>query len=179
MFFGTKDLTDEILRRHLDADFWVASASDHPPTKKQLLDVAARFGCTLPKDFLVHSTGRLGGVYVEVKENVWPRSDAYQVGPFWSFLYGVFVYGLSPEIPEWMNLELAAAEFEQNAGHRRIPCLKVVGDADLYVFDARGEIEQWDHETGELTRFEGSFFELLDREISALRQRKNRKVAGG
>ena len=126
----------------------------------------------------MHSVGRMGGVYVEVKEDLWPRPQVYQVGPFWSFLYAVFVYGLGPSIPEWMNIEVAAADFEKQTGHRRVPCLRVVGDADFYVFDSTGKIEQWRHETDDFARFQGSFFELLDREISALRERKDRKVAG-
>ena len=178
MLFGTRDLTTDILHRHLDADFWVAGAGEHPPTKKQLSQVADRFGCKLPKEFVAHSIGSLGGVYVEVKEDVWPRPQALQAGPFWSFLYAVFVYGLSPAIPDWMNIELTAAEFENTSGHRRVPCLKVVGDADFYVFDSSGNIERWRHEIDQFERFPGSFFELLDREISQLRERKDRKVAG-
>ncbi|HKR65471.1 MAG TPA: hypothetical protein VJZ00_17205 [Thermoanaerobaculia bacterium] len=176
--FWTKDRTDEILRRHLDRDFWVTGAGANPPAKKQLTAVAERHGCKLPKDFLAHSTGTLGGLYVEVKEDVWPRAEPYAVAPFWTFLYAVFTYGLSPEIPEWMNLELAAAEFVNTTGHQRVPCLKVVGDADLYVFDHNGDIAQWRHETDEFEPFQGSFFELLDREVARLRERKDRKVAG-
>jgi hypothetical protein len=176
--FGTRDKTEAILDRHLDKDFFCAAAHDDAPSKRQLEDLAQRFGCRLPKDFLAHSTGNLGGLYVEVKESVWPRPKEFDVGPFWSFLYAVFVFGLSADIPDWMNIELAAEEFKNTTGHSRVPCLKVVGDADLYVFDATGTISQWRHETNEFETFDGSFFELLDREIGELRNRKDRKLAG-
>ena len=178
MHLFTKDRTDEILRRHLDGDFFVAAAGAGAPSKQQLTQLADRFGCRLPKEFLVHATGKLGGVYVEVKASVWPRPGEYEVGPFWTFLYGVFVFGLGPEVPEWMNMEQAAADFEGSTGHRRIPCLKVVGDADFYVFDEAGNIQQWQHETDEFEPFAGTFFDLLEREIRELRQRKDRKVSG-
>jgi hypothetical protein len=31
--------------------------------------------------------------YVKAKEQVWPRAKEFAVGPFWSFLYGMFVFG--------------------------------------------------------------------------------------
>ncbi len=102
MPFWTKDLTDDILRRHLDADFWVASAGENAPTRKELTRIAQRFDCKLPEEFLIHSTGKLAGVYVEVKADVWPRPQEYETGPFWSFLYAVFVYGVNPDIPDWI-----------------------------------------------------------------------------
>jgi hypothetical protein len=172
----TIDRTEEILDRHLDQDFFVAAAGDNAPTREQLEELAAAYRCKLPEDFLVHSTGPLAGLSVEVKEEIWPRATEFEVGPFWSFLYSVFVYGLSPEIPDWMNIELAAAEFAESTGRSLVPCLRVVGDADVYLFDDRGDIVRWNHETDELTRFGGSFFDLLDLEVARLRERKDKKV---
>lgn len=171
-------MTEHILDRHLDADFYCAAAHDGAPSQRELLDLAQRYGCALPKDFLAHATGKLGGIYIEVKESAWPRPKENEVGPFWSFLYAVFVFGMSPEIPDWMNIELAAREFKETTGHSRIPCLKVVGDADFYVFDSEAKISQWRHETDEFEPFEGSFFDLLDQEVGELRKRKDRKLAG-
>jgi hypothetical protein len=177
MFGFTRDRTEDILRKYLDSDFFVASAGKDAPSKSQLLEVAKRFGCKLPKEFITHSTGSMAGIYVEVKEGIWPRPRELEVGPFWTFLYAVHVYGLGAEIPDWMNLELAAEEFQQNTGHKLLPCLKVVGDADIYCFDAEGRIVQWDHETDELQPFDGDFFALLEQEIRELRKRKDQKIA--
>ncbi len=173
---ATIDRTEEILDRHLDRDFFVAAAGNSAPTRAPLEELAAGYACKLPEDFLVHSMGPLGGLSVEVKEDVWPRARELEVGPFWSFLYSVFVYGLSPEIPDWMNMALAAAEFKEATGRSLVPCLKVVGDADIYLFDDKGAIVRWNHETDELTSFGGSFFDLLDLEVGRLRERKDKKV---
>jgi hypothetical protein len=100
VFWKTGDETKEILDRHLDRDFYCVAAEDDAPSEKAVQAVATEFGCRLSKEFLVHSTGRFAGVYVEVKEEVWPRNEELAVAPFWSFLYGVFVYGLSSEVPE-------------------------------------------------------------------------------
>ena len=174
---GINDETELILDRHLDGDFYCAAAHADAPTEQELIEVASRYGCRLPPEFLAHSCGPLSGIYVEVKENVWPRPKAYDVGPFWSFLYAVFVYGLAPEIPDWMNIDLAAAEFLSSTGQSRVPCLKIVGDADIYVFDSDGKISQWRHETDEFDPYAGSFFDLLEQEVGQLRQRKDQKVA--
>jgi hypothetical protein len=173
-----RDRTKEILDRHLDADFWCA-AQQEAPSAHEVEAFGAKYGCRLPDEFIAHSIGNLGGIYVEVKENVWPRPKLHDVGPFWTFLYAVFVYGFSREAPDWMNLERAVADFRQRTGHPLVPCLKLVGDANIYLFDAAGQIVGWDHETDEIEPYEGSFFDLLDREVGELRQRKNRKLKEG
>jgi hypothetical protein len=136
-------------------------------------------GCRLPPDFVAHATGRFGGLWVEVKETLWPRPRAYDFGEFWSFLYALHTYGLNPGIIDSMNLEAEANRFRELTGHELIPCLRVVGDANIYLMDSVGEILQWDHEIEELLPVRMSFFELLDRELGELRQRKDWKKAGG
>lgn len=172
-----RDRTDEILRQYLDQDFYCAAAGEQAPSKARLREVARRYGCRLPNDFLKHSTGKLGGIYVEVKEAKWPRPKPFEVGPFWSFLYAVFVFGVGTDVPDWMNMELAAKDFSERTGRSLVPCMKRVGDADLYLFDEHGKIVQWRHETDELEPFNGSFFDLFESEICDLRKRKDMKIA--
>jgi hypothetical protein len=174
----TRDQTKEILDRHLDKDFFCAVSDQGAPSSAELERLAAKHGCRLPSDFLAHSTGKFAGIYIEVKEAIWPRPNELDVGPFWSFLYAVFVYSASPDAPDWMNMEKRAEEFQAATGRSLIPCLEIVGDADIYLFDASGQIVRWDHETDELEAFDGSFFELLDHEVGELRQRKDQRVAG-
>jgi len=163
----------------LDRDFQCYAAHDQAPSRSQLKQVAAKYGCKLPDDFVAHSTGPLGGIYIEVNEEVWPRAKEFDIAPFWSFLYGLHVFGLSRDIQDWMNIDLAAAEFRQQTDHSLVPCLRVMGDADMYLFNAHGRIVRWSHETDELEPFAGGFFELFEQEVRELRQRKDRKVAGG
>lgn len=39
----------------------------------------------------------LGGFYMEVKEEVWPRAQPLEIGPAWSFWYGIIVYGIADD----------------------------------------------------------------------------------
>jgi hypothetical protein len=174
----TPDRTEEILNRHLDADFWCTSGQGGALSAKEVLALGRKWGYQLPTEFVVHSTGQFAGIYVEVKEALWPRPKPFAVGPFWSFLYGLFVYSVSADALEWMRIDSASREFKADSGKSALPCLKVIGDADIYVFDKRGTIAQWNHETGELKPFQGGFFDLLEYEIRELRQRKDQKVAG-
>jgi hypothetical protein len=119
-------------------------------------------------------------VYIEVKPEVWPRAQEYDVGPFWSFLYGVHTFTASADSEPWMRLAQAGAEFQQRTGMRAAPILKVIGDADVYCVDAAGGIVQYCHDTDEMKATEFSTFgALFDREVKALRTRTDRKKNGG
>ena len=109
-----------------------------------------------------------------VKEEVWPRHKAGDVGQFWSFLYGVFVYTYSKEAPDWMQIENAAEEFK-SMGHQVLPILKVVGDADVYCLNSKGKIQRWSHEEDTFENFDGTFFDLLEFEFKELEERRERK----
>ncbi len=119
--------------------------------------------------------GPLGGLYLEVKEEVWPRAKPLEVGPFWSFLYGLAVYGFAHDIPEWMDMRRQAEAFRGAVGDTNVPFLKIMADPDLYCKD--GRISQWSHETGEFRAVDKSFAELLDFELAELKTRKERKKA--
>jgi hypothetical protein len=169
------DQTKNILDKYLDEDFACFACGDDAPSEPVMVNLAARLGVQFPDEFIQHSTSEWGGIYIEVKEEVWPRPAPYEVGPFWSFLYAIFIYGTSAEIPDWMNLELAADDFRTDTGHQVVPFLKIIGDADVYCFDANGNIVRWDHETDEFEKINKSFFALLDDEVRKLKERKERK----
>jgi hypothetical protein len=119
----------------------------------------------------------LGGLNMEVREELWPRQKPYAVGPFWSFLYGLKVFG----IPEWLDIRVQYREFNAEAFADLVPFLQLVGDADKYCFDSVGHIIRWSHEEPENREQEPmTFGELLMRQIHELEKRKNRKtgVAG-
>lgn len=178
MFFGTKDKTEAIINTIWDREaYYMVSAQSDAPSKQHVKDLAARYGVRLPAEYIAHVTGWWGSPYLEVKEHLWPRHKAGDVGPFWSFLYGLYIYAYSEEAPGWMQIGPAADEFAQR-GHKVLPILKIVGDADVYCFDAWGKIQRWQHETDTFEPFDGSFFELLEHEFKALDDRRKRKVAG-
>jgi hypothetical protein len=181
MFFGAEDRTEEILNLIWDREeYYLVAAGKDAPAKGQVKEVAARHGIRLPADYLAHATGYWGSPYLEVKEDIWPRHKAGDVGPFWSFLYGVFVYAYARQAPDWMQVTPAADEFRK-MGYQVMPILKVIGDADVYCFNPQGKIQQWRHEEDRFEPFDGGFFDLLEHEFKELDERRKRKKmeAGG
>jgi hypothetical protein len=172
-----QDRTWELLQKRLESGcYYIVSSQDSAPTESDLRAVARDLGCELPEEFIVHSTNKYGGVYVEVKEELWPRPKELDVGPFWSFLYGLYTLNIADGVPDFMNLQKNAREFQNDTEHKVIPFLKIVGDADAYCFDQRGAIVHWDHELNELEKQDKSFFEVLDFELGELAIRKDRKL---
>jgi hypothetical protein len=119
----------------------------------------------------------LGGAYMDVKEHILPRTKEYAVGPFWSFLYGMFVFGFAKDIPDWMDIRIYTRKFREDTKTSLVAFLKILGGADLYCFDEHGSVRRWDHETGEAQQVEKSFLEVFAHEVEQLRKRKDRKKA--
>jgi hypothetical protein len=175
--FGPKDQTEKIINLIWNRDvYYMVAAGKSAPSKKELKELASLYGVTLPDEYLAHASGYYGGLYLEVREEFWPRHKAGDVGPFWSFLYGVFVHAYSDEAPEWMQIRTAAGEF-QTLGHRVLPFFKVIGDADVYCFDAKGLIQRWRHEGDTFEPYDGTFFDVLRYEFLELEARRKRKIA--
>ena len=117
---------------------------------------------------------------MEVREEVWPRAKAYDVGPFWSFLRGIFVFGIANEIPEFLDIRKQTAQLREQGIEEYVPFLKQAGNGDsVYCFDKENNIVELDvYTTGEATPVDLSFSQLLLREITELEERKNKKLQG-
>ncbi|WP_395740304.1 hypothetical protein [Prosthecobacter sp.] len=171
------DKTEEIINLIWDKEvYYLVSAGKDAPAERELKEYASSIGIPLPQDYLYHATGYWGGLYLEVREEYWPRHKAFDVGPFWSFLYGLYVYAFSDEAPDWMQVKLATERF-QEMGHQVMPILKVVGDADIYCFNQQGKIQRYSHEEDSFEDYEGGFFDLLRHEFLELEQRRKNKLA--
>jgi len=166
-----------VLNTHLDWDFMVFPAGNDAPSELVFKEFENQIGFQLPDEFRLFSCSNLGGIYVEVKESVWPRHKEYDVGPYWSFLYGMFVYSLSSASPEWMDLKAKTPWFREHTGTNYVPFLKLIGVADIYCFDELGKVRQWDHETGKSPEVGKSFFEVFSYEVAELKKRKEMKKA--
>lgn len=167
---------EAIMRKHIDREFSLFACGEKPPSQADIAAYERDAGCELPSDFRAFAQGPLGGLYVEVKEEVWPRAKPLEVGPFWSFLYGLAVYGFVHDIPEWMDMRRQGETFRGAVGDTYLPFLKIMADPDLYCFGKDGRISQWSHEMGEFRAID-SFAELLDFELAELKTRKERKKA--
>lgn len=130
-----------------------------------------KLGFKLPGEFREISLSKLGGVLVSAREEVWPQAKAFDVGPAWTFWRGVMVFGLAPDVPDWLNLERMLDRVrEEDAPVDFAPVLKVEGDG--HVFGYRPDhtlavFNGYDIESDDA----GSFTELYRREINALLER--------
>ena len=166
-----------ILERHLESgQYEVVACGADGPTVEDIDAFASDAGVDLPFDFVDFSVSRIGGLYLAVKEDLWPRPQAFDVGPFWSMLYGLYVYGFSRDTPEFMSIRHQTPVFRQHSGTNLVPCLKVICDPDLYGFDPGGVVCRWDHETGECSQVEKTFLEILEFEVAELVKRKVMKL---
>jgi hypothetical protein len=164
-----------VLQRHLtQGEYEVAACGPNTPTVAEIDAFAAEVGVHLPFDFVDFSVSRIGGIRVAVKEEIWPRPKVGDVGPFWTMLYGLWVYGFAAGIPEHMDIKIQTKAFRDRSGLGLTPCLKIIGDANIYCFNPDGSICRWDHETGACPTEGKTFLEVLDFELSQLADRKNK-----
>jgi hypothetical protein len=168
------DQTEAILRKHLDTDFRVFPMAETTTSPAQIDAIGETFNVQYPAELATHICGRFHGIYIEVKEDIWPRPKAFDVGPFWSFLYAIHTFTSAPESPDWMRLDVAARWFQQRTDLIAAPVLRIVGDADLFCVDAEARLVRHNHEANELELVDGNFWNLFEQEIAALYSRKVR-----
>jgi len=133
-------------------------------------------GFRLPREFREFTKSPLGGLYIEVREELWPRPKLYEVAPAWSFMYGIKVFGIAADIPKWLDIRQQRKQFLDNGVTDLVPFLQLCSDADPYCFDRSGRIVRWSHESPTEREAEKiSFVDLLMREIHELDARKEKK----
>jgi hypothetical protein len=91
-------------------------------------------------------------------------------------LYGMYVYGFARGIPEFMSIRVQTSTFRKRSGTDLVPCIKIIGDANVYGFNPEGAVCRWDHETGESSLAEKTFLETLEFEVAELARRKVKKL---
>jgi hypothetical protein len=168
----------DYFRRYDKNTFRVVACKGHEPWEADLAAFELTCGFRLPDEFRYFTMSPLGGLYMEVKEELWPRPKAGAAGPLWSFLYAVKVFGIAVDIPDWLDIRKQYLEMRKH-GFNLVPFLQREGDADRCCFNASGQIVRWDHEepdAQELVPF--SFSELLMKEIRDLEDRARKKLAG-
>jgi len=169
----------EILNRYLDKDFQVFPMAEGTASFDEVKQVGDKFGVVLPEEYVAHVCGQFPGIFVEVKENVWPRAKEFDVGPFWTFLYAIHTFTPRSESEDWMRMDHVTQELCDATGQVAVPILRIVSDADYYCVNQQGEIVRYCHETDELEPVAMGFWELFEYEIKELKERKMKRVAMG
>ena len=159
--------------------FEVFACRGNEPSEADVAAFEKNVGFMLPQEFRQFTMSSLGGMYLAVKEELWPRPKLYDVGPFWSFLYGLKVFGIADGIPEILDIRIRTSEMADEGYAGLVPFLQLIGDANKFCFDNAGQIRYWDHElSDDPTIIHESFSELLLREIRELEARKDQKIRG-
>ena len=72
--------------------YQVVACMGNEPSEHDIKNFEHQYGINLPADFREFTMSPLGGLYMEVREEIWPRAKQYDIGPFWSFCRGIIVY---------------------------------------------------------------------------------------
>jgi hypothetical protein len=159
------------------SSYYAVACQGHEPGEDDVAAFETVAGFRMPDEFREFTMSSLGGLYLEVREELWRRAKEFDVGPFWSFLYGIKVFGIAEDIPDWLDIRVQYKEMNDSGVIGLVPFLQLVGDADCYCFDSTGTIIQLSREEPEERRpIALTFSELLMQEIRELEIRKQCKV---
>lgn len=159
--------------------YQVVACMGNEPSEQDVKDFENQYKIKLPVDFREFTMSPLGGLYMEVREEIWPQAQLYDVGPFWSFCRGIIVYGIANNIPEFLDIRVKTKELHNEGFSDFIPFLSIIGNGDeIFCFDKDNKIFILDYTTGEATPIEGTFSDCLMKQIEELEERKNRKIRG-
>lgn len=84
--------------------YQVVACMGNEPSEHDIKNFEHQYGINLPADFREFTMSPLGGLYMEVREEIWPRAKQYDIGPFWSFCRGIIVYGIANGIPDFLDI---------------------------------------------------------------------------
>lgn len=167
---------DAKLSEVLDADCRLLSAQSSPPSSTEVGQLSAELGVPLPDDFLAFQA-KYGATYLEIVEDVWPRPRHYQAGPYYTFLYACVVFGIGREVPDWLDIRHAAAEFRDSLGRdldqRFVPVFRWVGSADRVCVDDRGQLFEVSHDLAHPKRIEATFLDYVLTQYATLVRNKS------
>ncbi len=160
--------------------YQVVACMGNEPSEQDIKKFENEYHINLPADFREFTMSPLGGLYMEVREEIWPRAKPYDIGPFWSFCRGIIVYGIANEIPEFLDIRVKTKELHDEGFTDFIPFLSVIGNGDeIFCFNKDNKIVLLDYyATGEATPVKGDFSDCLMKQIEELEERKNMKIRG-
>ncbi|EHO84332.1 hypothetical protein HMPREF0380_01179 [Eubacterium infirmum F0142] len=162
--------------RNYDSEtYQVFACGAEAPSEEDIKAFEKQYNINLPKDFREFTMSALGGLYMEVREEIWPTAKVYDVAPFWEFCRGIMVYGISKDIPEYLDLRVKTKELHEEGYTDYLPFFSVIGDGEeIFCFDREGRIVVFNWY--EAKPVEGDFQSFLLNKIDELEERKERKL---
>ena len=64
--------------------YTVVACQGSEPTDADVAAFEREIGFRLPAEFREFTMSSLGGLYMEAREDIWPRAKEFEIGPFWS-----------------------------------------------------------------------------------------------
>lgn len=126
----------------------ICAQGDDRPLPAHLNELEGLLGRPLPSDYRAFQE-KYGALYIEVKEEVWPRAEAGVVGPFWTFNYGFAVLGLGHEVPDFLDVRYAMREMRHADPDRQswLPVFRwFAGNGDCVCYDENDRLVEWRHD---------------------------------
>lgn len=135
---------------HYDSStYQVVACMGNEPSEQDIEDFEKLYQINLPDDFREFTMSPLGGLYMEVREELWPRAKAFDVAPFWTFCRGIKVYGIANGIPDFLDIRLKTKELHELGFVDYIPFLSIIGDGDvIFCFNNNNYIVALDWYSG-------------------------------
>ncbi|MBD5081385.1 MAG: SMI1/KNR4 family protein [Ruminococcaceae bacterium] len=169
----------DYFRNYDKETYLVVGCMGNEPTEQDIKAFEDQYKITLPEDFKDFTMSPIGGLYMEVREELWPRAKQFDVGPFWSFCRGLIVYGIAKDIPDFLDIREKTKELHDEGFTDYIPFLSIVGNGnEVFCFDKDNKIVLFDYCEGEAEPIDGTFSDCLLKQIEELEERKNRKLRG-
>jgi SMI1 / KNR4 family (SUKH-1) len=171
-----RDDVEAYFRNYDRESFAVFACGRDAPSEADIAEFEQQVGFALPDEFRSFAMSPLGGLYIEVREELWPRPQLYEVGPFWTFLYAVKVFGIADSTPEWLDLRVQHQQFVDEGITDLVPVLAVQGDPSRFCYNREGELILWHHDDPDVRTPVGrSFSDQLLFELAELEERLRRK----
>ena len=119
--------------------YYAVACKGCEPSEDDLSAFEAIVGFCLPEEFRAFTMSSLGGLYLEVREELWRRPREFDVGPFWSFLYGIKVFGIAEDIPDWLDIRVRYQNLMETGVTGLVPflCIEMPLEAADTAVDAQ------------------------------------------
>lgn len=144
------------------------------PTETLVESLEKSLDWSLPSPFREFIMSPLGGLYIEVREDVWPRPKP-SAKPTWRHQFGLKIFGLSVPIPEWLDLREEILRLPEEEGDL-VPFMARTGATISYCFDLDGKIISWSAADGRREDVPLGFEDLVLRELQDLGKRYTRMI---
>ena len=146
------------------------AAQSGRPTEQDIASFEQTIGFPFPKDFRAFVKTGFSCLFLEVNESVWPRPKLGDIVPAWHMMYAIYVYGLSTDVPDYMDIRKQFGAFSKD-GRRLVPFMRLEGYRDQYCFTPDGGIIEWRADTREAKPVALTFTALLIKEIETILDR--------